>query len=787
MRLLTRNTTGVLTLISVRDEDVPEYAILSHTWTEDQEVTYDEFVHGNGKSKSGYRKIMFCMEQAEKDGLQHCWVDTCCINKATSDELTTAINSMFRWYRDAAKCYVLMSDVRIPEHVEEPAEYPVTWLNAFKRSRWFTRGWTLQELLAPATVDFYAEDCRHFGDKISLEREIHNVTGIETAALRGKPLSEFSVEERMAWVKGRNTTLKEDSAYCLLGIFGIYMPLIYGEGHNAFVRLQLEVEKSEARHDQSPKQKLLSHTLPPTEQLSQVDRKARELQRQLEKRERLLEQLKEVHNQLRFGEMDHRYADIKLAHTRTCEWLIGTDEYQQWMREEWSSGNSCLLWIKGKPGSGKSTLTKFALVRTTESRPDDILLSFFFNARGSRLEKTVNGLYRSLLWHLLDREENCMNVLEVVRSAVMAQRDTFPWKTAILQELLTRAILLLKRRSFLVVVDALDECDEDEVRDMITLFTELGDRCRAEGIMFRVLLSSRYYPQITCPSSIELRLDQQDGHFDDIQKYVEAALNVGTGRGSQDLRDEICRRASGVFIWVVLVVRILNKEHDRGRALTMRKHLDRLPADLGELFKDIITREVDDIEEMKVCIQWVLYASAPLHPAELYFAILAAVDPDGVDDHWRADVSATTIAMYITNTSRGLTEISPDTARVQMIHESVRDFFFGDNQLPQTWHQLQRISQGEAHDRLKLVCKVFIAAFTNAVINPYSPPGRFGFCQYAVTSMFIHAEKAQAHHIDQTHFLTNLDTQRWAEVHSCVTNYAEDTKNLYVGLSGPIT
>jgi hypothetical protein len=255
MRLLKRSPTGDFELASVNTDDPPPYAILSHTWTEGQEVTYGELVAGTGKKKAGYAKIRFCVEKAAEDGLQYSWVDTCCINKSTSDELSTAINSMFRWYQRASKCYVYLSDVQVPDEVVDVQAFRRTWEDAFRRSRWFTRGWTLQELLAPAIVEFFSKDGRRLGSRISLEQEIYDVTEIPIKALRGQCLSEFSIDERMRWAGKRKTTVKEDKAYCLLGIFGVFMPLIYGEGEvHASLRLREEVQRrQEGRGIESPR------------------------------------------------------------------------------------------------------------------------------------------------------------------------------------------------------------------------------------------------------------------------------------------------------------------------------------------------------------------------------------------------------------------------------------------------------------------------------------------------------------------------------------------------------
>ena len=231
-------------LTTLDDNHALPYAILSHTWTADQEVTYKELLKGTGILKSGYAKLRFCGERAAADGLEYFWIDTCCIDKTTSDELSTAINSMFRWYQRAARCYVYLTDVSVPEEVANPEAHRISWELAFRHSRWFTRGWTLQELLAPASVEFFSREGKRLGSRISLEQEIHEITGVPTKVLRGWELSKFSVKERMSWAAGRTTTVKEDKIYCLLGIFGVFLPLIYGEGeHYATLRLKEEIQK----------------------------------------------------------------------------------------------------------------------------------------------------------------------------------------------------------------------------------------------------------------------------------------------------------------------------------------------------------------------------------------------------------------------------------------------------------------------------------------------------------------------------------------------------------------
>ena len=240
MRLLQLRNYPRLSLVEFAEDEIPRYAILSHTWARDgDEVTYKDIVQGTGSNKLGYEKIFFCAEQAKKDGLEYCWIDTCCIDKTNAAELTESINSMFRWYQKADKCYVFLADVKTPGEGEERN-------GMLKQSRWFTRGWTLQELIAPTCVEFFSCKKDWLGDRKSLEMQIHQITGIPISALRGDPLSRFTIKERMSWTANRTTKRPEDRVYSLLGIFDIHMEAIYGEGeHHAFRRLQRELEWSE--------------------------------------------------------------------------------------------------------------------------------------------------------------------------------------------------------------------------------------------------------------------------------------------------------------------------------------------------------------------------------------------------------------------------------------------------------------------------------------------------------------------------------------------------------------
>ncbi|KAH8595415.1 heterokaryon incompatibility protein-domain-containing protein [Bisporella sp. PMI_857] len=209
----------------------PKYAIFSHTWGSD-EVSFEDMISGRAMEKAGYQKIRNGVEQARRDGLEYFWVDTCCIDKTSSAELTEAINSMYRWYQEATICYVYLADVQATA-----ASNP-----EFRKSRWFRRGWTIQELIAPRNITFYTARWSKIGTKTQLAVIIYEVTAIPIEVLNHlKRPDEYSVPERMAWATRRETTRVEDRAYCLMGLFGINMPLIYGEGEGAFQRLQKEI------------------------------------------------------------------------------------------------------------------------------------------------------------------------------------------------------------------------------------------------------------------------------------------------------------------------------------------------------------------------------------------------------------------------------------------------------------------------------------------------------------------------------------------------------------------
>jgi hypothetical protein len=232
MRLINTSSKELVTV----DDHFPRYAILSHTWGK-EEITYQDILNPqNSKHKKGWHKITRACKQAFNDGHSYIWIDTCCIDQSSSAELSESINSMFKWYEKATVCYAFLEDIAY-----RPNMTLQDFINSenFAQSRWFTRGWTLQELIAPTIVQFYDGAWTLLGEKIALFSRLEKITGTpSTALLRSSFRFQISLAARMSWIAKRETTRPEDKIYCLLGIFDVNMPLIYGEGEEkAFFRL----------------------------------------------------------------------------------------------------------------------------------------------------------------------------------------------------------------------------------------------------------------------------------------------------------------------------------------------------------------------------------------------------------------------------------------------------------------------------------------------------------------------------------------------------------------------
>ncbi|RKK76571.1 hypothetical protein BFJ69_g6776 [Fusarium oxysporum] len=197
--------------------------------------------------------------------------------------------------------------------------------------------------------------------------------------------------------------------------------------------------------------------------------------------------------------------------------------------------------------------------------------------------------------------------------------ENHDWSVEALRTLFEQTLEGLGDSSLVVFIDALDECDESEIRSMVSSFKNLGNLSAAEGVSFQVCLASRHYPHITMPKKIELVLEGQEGHDQDIISYLDSELEIGDSKLAQEVRSQIKEKASGVFMWVVLVSGILQQKYDQGRIHTLKQTLREIPGDLHELFRDVLTR--DDANKDELLLQWVLFARNPLKPEQLYFAV----------------------------------------------------------------------------------------------------------------------------------------------------------------------
>ncbi|OCK97642.1 HET-domain-containing protein, partial [Cenococcum geophilum 1.58] len=456
MRLLEVKNHDEFSLTEFVGDNVPGYAILSHTWGDDsEEVTFKDLAEGGGKSKAGYSKIRFCGEQAASDGLQYFWVDTCCIDKSSSTELTEAINSMFRWYRAAAKCYVYLSDVSIRDHDANEQFSQFTLESAFRKSRWFTRGWTLQELIAPVSVEFFSLECKRLGDKKSLERQIHEITGTSIEALQGSPLSHFAVSERMSWAENRKTKREEDSAYSLMGIFDIYMSPIYGEGRkNAFIRLQEKIDKR-LKDDQYLRD--LFVTDPHEDSLA--------------KKQKAI-------SWLYSGTHDETHTAVQARRQQhTGQWFLY--KVNNWITAKLRTP---IVWCRGIPGVGKTILMSSAidhLIGNAALYGLHAVAYIYFNYK-QRDAQSIENVLASLLVQLFEQVPACQ-----VQVAELYDKSGEGKRKASFDDVFSLLLTISRSYRLSIVFDALDEASAKTRTALIQLLPKF------ELSKLFVLISSR--------------------------------------------------------------------------------------------------------------------------------------------------------------------------------------------------------------------------------------------------------------------------------------------------------
>jgi ankyrin repeat protein len=486
-----------------------------------------------------------------------------------------------------------------------------------------------------------------------------------------------------------------------------------------------------------------------------------------------------------FDEIESRYDTIKPALSQTCVWFPQSGNYQAWQDPAEYASHHGFLWISGKPGAGKSTMMKFLFAqmqKTSGSDPDTAVVAFFFNARGVELEKSTEGMYRSLLFHILEAFPDLACFL-----GFRAQQKSITWTLPKLQQAFRAVIENLGHRRLTCFIDALDECDEGQITDMVGTLEDLGNAAFQNATQFYACLSSRHYPHVQIQPCLRTVLEQQAGHSRDIEAYVHSKLRSKTsGAAVNEVAGIILSKAAGVFIWVVLVVETLRDAFSRGDVLFIKRHVQELPSELGKLFATIISRDAVNMDRFLLCVQWILFAERPLTREEFFFALHSGINPElETLMAWNPDyITKEHMELFVLSSSKGLAELTKASVpTVQFIHESVRDFFLKDDGTEKLWPDS---SQGQhfaatSHDRLRACCEFYTSVDTStvfparisvvdapmAIVMPLQTAisKAFPFLEYANTYIFVHANSGSSTSTPQDEFLRRFDFSSWLRVH----------------------
>jgi ankyrin repeat protein len=448
---------------------------------------------------------------------------------------------------------------------------------------------------------------------------------------------------------------------------------------------------------------------------------------------------------LGFRDIDARLHNITAAYRGTCDWLFSTTQFQTWRDRADLPSNNGVLWIKGNPGAGKSTLMKHALRHCEEVFGDHLIVAYFFNARGEVLEKTPLGMLRSITYQLLNRDDTLYERFRpIYEKQSMFKEGEWVWPRAQLEDFIRSIINKRQSKPLLLLVDALDECDERGVRDVVGFLESLSVDAVQTGIALRICLSSRHYPNIRMRKTLELTVEESEEHGRDIATYIAQRLEGH----DDDIKAKVREKAGGIFMWVAIVVSLLNKAYDDGRLEAMREALEEVPADLEDVFNRLLSKDDPNKAETIRMLQWVLLCQRPLKPEELFFAVLAGTAPEYTGPWDRSKITGHTIQRRITASSKGLIGArTGDTASVQFIHLSVNDFLFRNQRLQTLDQTLQpdpiSVSHGQLWDRCWSDIQQLDTTLTGKQ-HMRQLSENYPFLLYAASYVFDHAEKALA-------------------------------------------
>ncbi|RYP41635.1 hypothetical protein DL767_000840 [Monosporascus sp. MG133] len=458
---------------------------------------------------------------------------------------------------------------------------------------------------------------------------------------------------------------------------------------------------------------------------------------------------------LAFPQMESRSHDIARAVTGTCEWLLRHNTYKRW-----AACNRGLLWIKGKPGSGKSTLLKYAL-NNLKPKPGDLVLSFFFHSRGDQLQKTPLGFFRSLLHQVLRRAPDALRELVGIfhkrRIEIGEPGEKWQWHQQELRRFFESSLpKVLEVRSVWLFVDALDESGKENAVDMFQWLQSLLRTLLPTGSQCRICLTCRHYPILSSGCEFEICPERENGQ--DISTYVRVQLSDSHDLTASPIPALITNGASGVFMWARLMVKqVLELEREGAELEEIQAAVHSTPPDLDELYRGLVQHMGS--ASMKL-IQWICFATRPLTPGELRWAMVVEVD-----GQHRSLKTCQSSQNYISDDDRmkrkvqtlscGLAEITPSSNQqvVQFIHQSVKDFFVEkglfalDSSLTSADAAI-----GLAHYRLSRICIRYLAMEEISQSTNYEHTD-FPFLAYATSSWVEHTKQCDARGVAQDDLL----------------------------------
>ncbi|KAI1174175.1 ankyrin repeat-containing domain protein [Nemania sp. FL0916] len=460
--------------------------------------------------------------------------------------------------------------------------------------------------------------------------------------------------------------------------------------------------------------------------------------------ERLQKEKQDCLRSLSYPHMNTRRDNIDDAHPNTCEWLSSTIEFEKWRDIRELPTHNGILWIKGKPGSGKSTVMKHLLSFCEASFGTHRVISYFFNARGGVLEKTPLGMMRSIVYQLVSKSDTIYHAFievyrekraEYYRKNTQQQHYGIQWQQPELKGFIQSIAKQQQPEPLLLLVDALDECADTEVRDVVSFLETISSTAVESGTELRICLSSRHYPEIGMKRQLTLVMESTNEHQKDIARYVLENLCVP----DHSIVSQVQRTAGGVFLWAVLVVTTLNSAYNEGQGGSMQERLDQTPKDLEGIFDMLLERKGPEKTELVRMLQWVLLSKRSLTPQELWIASVRepvlSLDPE-------------IIRRRIVRSSGGLIKVRKHKKGeyVQFVHLSVNDLLYRCGRLEVLDPTLQPDAISATHALLWAFCWVSIEGYGNIIsLSSYERDLLYEtgfFFSYASNHILHHANMA---------------------------------------------